>query len=77
MNVITAIMGDLYGIIRATFLGIRNQSLSQRGKYYHATVDQEQCTWNSAGKTTMERLEQIKEQSLALELERLLLSNIS
>ena len=21
-----------------------------RGKYYHATVDQEQCTWNSAGK---------------------------
>ena len=21
-----------------------------RGKYYHTTVDQEQCTWNSAGK---------------------------
>ena len=57
---------DLYGIIRATFLGIRNQSLSQGG----STITKQLIKNNVLGiqpeKTTMERLERkIKEQSLA------------
>ena len=63
---------DLYGIIRATFLGIRNQSLSQGG----STITQQLIKNNLLGiqpeKTMMERLERkIKEQSLALELEKI------
>lgn len=63
---------DLYGIIRATFLGIRNQSLSQGG----STITQQLIKNNLLGiqpeKTTIERLERkIKEQSLALELEKI------
>ena len=60
---------DLYGIIRATFLGIRNQSLSQGG----STITQQLIKNNLLGiqpeKTMMER--KIKEQSLALELEKI------
>ena len=62
---------DLYGIIRATSL-VSETNLKPRGKYYHATVDQEQCTWNSAGKPQWNVWnEKIKEQSLALELEKI------
>lgn len=63
---------DLYGIVRATFLGLRNQSLSQGG----STITQQLIKNNMLGiqpeKTTIERLERkIKEQSLALELEKI------
>ena len=60
---------DLYGIIRATFLGIRNQSLSQGGSTITQQVIKNNVLGIQPAKTTMERLERkIKEQSLALEL---------
>lgn len=62
---------DLYGILRATFLGIKNKSLDQGG----STITQQLIKNNILGiqpeKTTIERIERkIKEQSLALELEK-------
>lgn len=61
---------DLYGIVRAAFLGMKNNNLNQGG----STLTQQLIKNNVLGiqpeKTTVEKIERkIKEQSMALELE--------
>ena len=63
---------DLYSIVRSAFLGIKSKSLNQGG----STLTQQLIKNNILGiqpeKTTIERIERkIKEQSLALELEKI------